>query len=170
LTTGSFLHDNFSSLKLSCGNDSVVKNYIYSNGDLELWPNDPKINRVLPLPQGNHEASIFSRKRLICKERKQTFLYTTSWDGPYYVIGYGRRPHRFPHDNFSSVYWIFTKLGFMIPLYFNFHRHIVEHIINILPQWFHLFIQDCGTYITRNVCITKYARLYKLSNGIMVMK
>ena len=22
--------------------------------DLDLWPNDPKINRVLPLPQGNH--------------------------------------------------------------------------------------------------------------------
>ena len=36
----------------------------------------------------------------------------------YYVIGYGgRRPHRFPHDNFSSVYRIFTKLGHMIPLY-----------------------------------------------------
>ena len=34
-----------------------------------------------------------------------------SRDGPYYVIGYGGRPHRFPHDNFSSVYWIFTKLG-----------------------------------------------------------
>jgi hypothetical protein len=23
----------------------------------------------------------------------------------------------FPHDNFSSVYWIFTKLGHMIPLW-----------------------------------------------------
>jgi hypothetical protein len=22
----------------SCGNDPVVKNYIYSNGDLDLWP------------------------------------------------------------------------------------------------------------------------------------
>ena len=31
------------------------------------------------------------------------------------MIGYGGRPHRFPHDNFSSVYWIFTKLGHMIP-------------------------------------------------------
>ena len=29
--------------------------------------------------------------------------------------------------------------------------------------WFHL------AKITRNVCITKYACLYKLSNGIMVM-
>ena len=28
----------------------------------------------------------------------------------------GRRPHRFPHNNFSSVYRIFTKLGHMIPL------------------------------------------------------
>ena len=44
----------YTELKLSCGNDPVVKNSIYSNGD--LWPNDPKINRVLPLPQGNHVA------------------------------------------------------------------------------------------------------------------
>jgi hypothetical protein len=36
--------------------DPVVKNYIYSNGDLDLCPNDPKINRVLPLPQENHVA------------------------------------------------------------------------------------------------------------------
>ena len=28
----------------------------------------------------------------------------------------GGRPHRFPHNNFSSVYWIFNKLGHMIPL------------------------------------------------------
>jgi len=46
----------YTELKLSCGNDPVVKNYIYSNGDLDLWPNDPKINTVLPLPQGNHVA------------------------------------------------------------------------------------------------------------------
>jgi hypothetical protein len=44
----------YTELKLSCGNDPVVNNSIYSNGD--LWPNDPKINRVLPLPQGNHVA------------------------------------------------------------------------------------------------------------------
>jgi hypothetical protein len=43
-----------------------------------------------------------------------------SRDGPYYVIGNGGRaggrPHRFPHNNFSFVYRIFTKLGHMIPL------------------------------------------------------
>jgi hypothetical protein len=44
----------YTELKLSCGNDPVVKNYIYSNSDLDLCPNDPKINRVLPLPQENH--------------------------------------------------------------------------------------------------------------------
>jgi hypothetical protein len=37
------------------------------------------------------------------------------------MAGDGRRaaggcPHRFPHDNFSSVYRVFTKLGHMIPL------------------------------------------------------
>jgi hypothetical protein len=36
--------------------DPVVKNSIYSNGDLDLWSNDPKIYRVLTLPQGNHVA------------------------------------------------------------------------------------------------------------------
>ena len=35
-------------------NYQTVKNYIYSNGDLDLWHNDPKIYMVLPLPQGNH--------------------------------------------------------------------------------------------------------------------
>ena len=29
----------------------------------------------------------------------------------------GGRPHRFPHNNFSSVYRVFTKLGHMIPLW-----------------------------------------------------
>jgi hypothetical protein len=48
----------YTELKLSCGNDPIVKNYIYSNGDLKLSPNDPKINRVLPLPQGNHVAKV----------------------------------------------------------------------------------------------------------------
>ena len=44
-----------------------------------------------------------------------------SYLSPYFlyarVIGYGGRPHRFPHNNFSSVYWIFTELGHMIPLW-----------------------------------------------------
>jgi hypothetical protein len=35
-------------------NYQTVKQYIYSNGDLELWSNDPKINRVLPRLQGNN--------------------------------------------------------------------------------------------------------------------
>ena len=46
----------YTELKLSCGNDSVVKNSIYSSSDLDLSPNDPKINRVLSLPQGNRAA------------------------------------------------------------------------------------------------------------------
>ena len=29
----------------------------------------------------------------------------------------GGRPHRFPHNNFSSVYRIFTKFGHMISLW-----------------------------------------------------
>ena len=54
----SLLKIQYTELKLSCGNDPVVKNYIYSNSDLDLIPNVPKINRVLPLPQGNHVVKI----------------------------------------------------------------------------------------------------------------
>jgi hypothetical protein len=75
-------------LKLSC--NPVVKKSIYSNSDLDLWPNDPKINRVLPLPQGNHVAKFVKDP-----------IYRTK------VIV----------QKFSSVYRIFTKLGYMIPLW-----------------------------------------------------
>jgi hypothetical protein len=41
----------------------------------------------------------------------------------------GGRPHRFPHNNFSSVYWIFTKLDHTFamwkgknPIYFGVIR------------------------------------------------
>ena len=50
----------------------------------------------------------------------------------------GGRPHRFPHNNFSFVYRIFTKLGHMIPLwkgknpiYFGDIRSKVKVTINI---------------------------------------
>jgi hypothetical protein len=46
----------YTELKLSCGNDPVVNNSIYSNDYLDLWPNDLKINRVLPRLQRNHMA------------------------------------------------------------------------------------------------------------------
>jgi hypothetical protein len=47
----------------------------------------------------------------------KTIFIRLSRDGPYYVIGYGGRPHRFLHNNFSSVYRIFTKLDHMISLW-----------------------------------------------------
>ena len=49
------------------------------------------------------------------------FFICPSRDGPYYVIHWlgmaGGRPRRFPHNNFSSEYRIFTKLGHMILLW-----------------------------------------------------
>jgi hypothetical protein len=42
LATWCLVKIQYTELKL-CGNDPVVKNSIYSNGDLDLWPNDPKI-------------------------------------------------------------------------------------------------------------------------------
>ena len=68
----------YTELKLPCGNDPVVKNYIYSYGDLDLRPNDPKLNSVFPLPQGNHVAKfvkepiyrtkVIVRKRSCCQK------------------------------------------------------------------------------------------------------
>ena len=50
----SLLKIQYTELKLSCGNDPVVKNSIHSSSYLNLWPNDPKINIICRLPQGNH--------------------------------------------------------------------------------------------------------------------
>ena len=53
----------------------------------------------------------------------------------------GGRPHRFPHNNFSSVYRIFTKLDHKIPLwkgknpiYFGVIRSKVKVTKNIFWQ------------------------------------
>ena len=61
--------------------------------------------------------------------RPHYIIIRPSRGGPYYVIGNsgraacggcaGVRPHRFPHNNFSSVYRIFTKFGHMIPLFWG---------------------------------------------------
>jgi hypothetical protein len=60
-----------------------------------------------------------------------------------WLVMAGGSPHRFLHNNFSSVYWIFTKLGHMIPLwkgknpiYFGVIRSKVTVTINrILTTW-----------------------------------
>ena len=72
-----------------------------------------------------------------CSTPKNIFI-RPSRDGPYYVIGYGGRLHRFPHNNFSSVYRIFTKLGHMNPLlkgknpiYFGVIRSKVKVTVSI---------------------------------------
>jgi hypothetical protein len=51
----------------------------------------------------------------------------------------GGRPHRFPHNNFNSVYQIFAKFGHMIPLwkgknpiYFGVIKSKVKVTINII--------------------------------------
>jgi hypothetical protein len=87
----------------------------------------PKINTVLPLPQGNHVAKFgqdpLYRTKFIVWKRSccHKFYLSVSrravlCDWVWRAVG-GGRPHRFPHDNFSFVYWIFTKLGHMIPLW-----------------------------------------------------
>jgi hypothetical protein len=81
--------------------------------DLDLWPNYPKLNRVLPLPQGNHMAK-FGKDPIY---RTNVFARLETGRIMWLGMAAGGRPHRFPHNNFSSVYQIFTKLGHMIPLW-----------------------------------------------------
>ena len=73
----------YTELKLSCGNDPIVKKYIYSNGDLHLWTNDPKINMVLPLPQGNHVTKfgkdLIYRTKVIVRKPVWTPARHTKW-------------------------------------------------------------------------------------------
>jgi hypothetical protein len=52
------------------------------------------------------------------KIKMSSFLYASLETGRIMWLGIaGGHPHRFPHNNFSSVYRIFTKLGHMIPLW-----------------------------------------------------
>jgi hypothetical protein len=91
-----------------------------SNGDLDFWPNDPKINRVLSLPQGNHVATLVKDP-----------IYRTK------VI---------------VLYWIFNKLGHMIPLWKGKN-----------PIYFGVIRSKVKVTVTIKRILTK------LSNGIMVM-
>ena len=81
----SLLKIQYTELKLSCGYDPVVKNYIYSNSDLDLWPNDPKINRVLPLPHGNHVAK-FGKDPIY---RTKVIVWKPCGRPPYPITKYG---------------------------------------------------------------------------------
>jgi hypothetical protein len=52
------------------------------------------------------------------KIKMSSFLYASLETGRIMWLGIaGGHPHRFPHNNFSFVYQIFTKLGHMIPLW-----------------------------------------------------
>jgi hypothetical protein len=59
--------------------------------------------------------------KMVSYRTQTTIFLRPSRDGPYYVIARlgiaGGRPHRFLHNNFCSVYQIFTKLGHMIPMW-----------------------------------------------------
>ena len=111
---------------------------------LLIWDKAPKIDILQP------RKKVFGL--LICDKaakihklqpRKKEFdlFICPSRDGPYYLIGYGGRPHRFLHNKFSSVYRIFTKLGHMIhlwkgknPIYFGVIRSKVNVTINIISD------------------------------------
>jgi hypothetical protein len=62
----SLLKIQYTELKLSCGNDPTVKNSIYSNGDLDLWPNDPVSRWAYKKPINTLNIKVKQRKRKRC--------------------------------------------------------------------------------------------------------
>jgi hypothetical protein len=96
-------------LKLSCGNDPVVKNSIYSNGDLDLWPNDPKINRVLPLPQFDNLY------------RRAYFVMNTFLVSVWYAIW----------PVFTIILWIMSPIFlYFIQMYWQRSTVMIDNIFN----------------------------------------
>jgi hypothetical protein len=39
-----------------------------------------------------------------------------------------------------------------LPIYLNLYLRIVEHIINVIQNWFHVIIQDRSAYKYKNAC------------------
>ena len=62
----------------------------------------------------------------------------------------GGRPHRFPHNNFSSVYRILTKLGHMIPLWKGENPIYIDgHILWCTHFLFHINLLLYNHYSNR---------------------
>jgi hypothetical protein len=151
----------------------VVKNSIYSNGDLDLRPNDPKISRVLPLLQGNHVVKFgkdpIYRTKVIVRKPVWTPSRHTQSHNKFLTTG------SFPHDNFSSVFWIFTKLDHIIamwkgknPIYFRgffpFHRGIMwPSMVKIRYTELKLL---CGNLCGRPPTIPNHIIMWKGKNPI----
>jgi hypothetical protein len=97
----------YTELKLSCGNDPVVNNsgrpYRFPhNNSSSVYRIFTKLGHVNPLWKGNN--SIYFG--VITSKVKVTITINRIVDN-----------RSLPHDNFSSVYWVFSKLGHMIPLW-----------------------------------------------------
>ena len=110
----------YTELKLSCGNDPVVKNSIYSNGD--FWPNDPKINRVIPLPRGNHVAKFGKDPIYRTKVIVRTHAHHTN-----HIIRLSRDGRMYKND-IPSIWNVY---------YLHFVQFILTFIITMPPLSWH---------------------------------
>ena len=82
----------------------IPKFYICLHKNIQKYLINNNFNNMTSINQKNSRFS-------------SIFLYARLETGHIMWLGMaGGRPHRFPHNNFSSVYRIFTKLGHMIPL------------------------------------------------------
>ena len=72
------------------------------------------------------------------------------------------------HDVFNYPN-ILSDMVEQVRLAFSFKKLVILTIqLNIVLSFIKYTLTQ-SNILTRNVCITKYAHLYKLSNGIMVM-
>ena len=93
----------------------MKKTWFSINFFLFLWPTDQSEILVMLCWYNNFEMLDQGGMSMI---HYFFNFYAPSETGLIMWLGMaGGHPHRFPHNNFSSVYRIFTKLSHMIPLW-----------------------------------------------------
>ena len=149
-------------LKLSCGNDPVVKNYIYSDSDLDLWPNDPKINRVLPLPQGNHVAKF--GKDLIY--RTKVIVRKPVWTPAHHTQSHNMAPSRDGRIKKKKIKTLKIRWR-------NIYIYIIYIVLLCAVIILHFFLNETFLYnqflFKINTCLYTKVRKYLQWQGIEVM-
>jgi len=63
----------------------------------------------------------------------------------------------------SSIGYINNTM-IQLTIYFHAHMHIDEQIINIIPWWLHVFIQDRGAYKHKYARIVFYIYFFPEQN------
>jgi hypothetical protein len=111
---------NFGSFGKAVSEEKIFRNRPITKTNCLWWPclltNRDNISNLYrgPSKDASYQISVHLAKQF----QRRRFLYARLETGRIMWLGMaGGRPHRFPHNNFSSIYRIFTKLSHMIPLW-----------------------------------------------------